>query len=189
MRREKGLRTSLSFGAPPPPQTLVEEFNCTTSQVRNCNTRPRRPRRARREDRRTRSAGKQPLRAGYHITKMDELRWRAKLSRLDLQRNCSALASEDSCWLCENLRGWNDVLGALRLSLIEDKQGNLCLRSPPGKASTFVNKKKALLYRVAAKKTSPHPGTGLLQRGPPVEPSPTLLPCLRQTCIISPSVG
>lgn len=74
---------------------------------------------------------------------MDELRWKASLSRIDLQRDCSALASEDSCWLCEHLRDWNDVLGALRLNLHEEKQGSLCLRSPPGRPSILVDQKTA----------------------------------------------
>lgn len=50
-----------------------------------------------------------------------------ELARLDLKRNCSQSASEDSCWLCDDLEKWNTVLNPLNLHLTEWKLGKLQL--------------------------------------------------------------
>ncbi|KAH6921709.1 hypothetical protein HPB50_004224 [Hyalomma asiaticum] len=52
---------------------------------------------------------------------------REKLARLDLARECSHLASEDSCWLCDDLENWNAVLNPLHLHLSERTLGKLQL--------------------------------------------------------------
>lgn len=53
--------------------------------------------------------------------------WILKLSRLDMDRECTARGSEDCCWLCDNLEEWNNVLNPLRLDLVEQQPGRLCL--------------------------------------------------------------
>lgn len=54
-------------------------------------------------------------------------RWRERLSAVDLERQCSASTSEDSCWLCDEIDDWNTVLRPLKLSLVEQQPGVLQL--------------------------------------------------------------
>ncbi|XP_075525679.1 uncharacterized protein LOC142557604 isoform X1 [Dermacentor variabilis] len=63
----------------------------------------------------------------------DEQSWHEALSRLDLERECSAYpATEKICWLCDELAKWNGVLAPLRLQIVEHIPGYLCLRTRPG---------------------------------------------------------
>lgn len=55
--------------------------------------------------------------------------WSDSLSRLDLDRECTAGSSEDSCWLCDHLDDWNSVLSAVQFRLVEGQPGKLCLRT------------------------------------------------------------
>lgn len=63
----------------------------------------------------------------FHASKMNMEHWREKLSALDLVRKCLVPASEDSCWLCDDLVAWNAVLHPLQLHLAEKTLGVLCL--------------------------------------------------------------
>ncbi|KAH7975099.1 hypothetical protein HPB49_023544 [Dermacentor silvarum] len=63
----------------------------------------------------------------------DEQSWYEALWRLDFERECSAYpATEGICWLCDELAKWNVVLAPLRLQIVEDIPGYLCLRTRPG---------------------------------------------------------
>lgn len=55
--------------------------------------------------------------------------WSDRLSRLDVDRECTAGSSEDSCWLCDHLDDWNSVLRAVQFRLVEEQPGKLCLRT------------------------------------------------------------
>ncbi|XP_077497142.1 NACHT, LRR and PYD domains-containing protein 14-like [Amblyomma americanum] len=65
-----------------------------------------------------------------HVGKssMDEERWQEMLTKLDLERECSA-SSEGTCWLCDELENWNSVLNAVQLDLNEWQVGKLKLRT------------------------------------------------------------
>lgn len=67
----------------------------------------------------------------------DELWWKEKLSCLDLERSCSQLTSEDSCWLCDDLENWNAVLNPLRLNLSEWQLGKLQFCTQVGIAEIY----------------------------------------------------
>ncbi|KAL3227526.1 hypothetical protein MRX96_004223 [Rhipicephalus microplus] len=60
----------------------------------------------------------------------DKRSWHEALSRLDFKRDCSAgVATADICWLCDKLAVWNAVLAPLRLQVVEEIPGLLCLRT------------------------------------------------------------
>lgn len=61
--------------------------------------------------------------------------WKEKLAALDLVRACTAPTSEDSCWLCDDLKAWNSVLHPLQLHLSNDWHGVLCLSTQDYRAA------------------------------------------------------
>ncbi|KAL1460302.1 hypothetical protein MTO96_043373 [Rhipicephalus appendiculatus] len=54
--------------------------------------------------------------------------WKRKL---DLDRPCGAVSSDETCWLCDDCTAWNSVIQALDLELAETKSGTLRLQSVP----------------------------------------------------------
>ncbi|KAH7975291.1 uncharacterized protein LOC125760032 [Rhipicephalus sanguineus] len=63
----------------------------------------------------------------------DQQSWYEALSRLDFERDCSAgPTTVDNCWLCDKLADWNTVLAPLRLQVVEEIPGYLCLRTRQG---------------------------------------------------------
>lgn len=67
--------------------------------------------------------------------------WSGRLSRLDVDRECTAGASvEDRCWLCDHLDDWNSVLSAVQFKLVEQQPGKLCLRTHALKSPDDFNR-------------------------------------------------
>lgn len=60
----------------------------------------------------------------YDVFPTDE--WK---SQLDFDRPCSAMNSEETCWLCGELTPWNRAMHALSFELVETSPGTLLLRA------------------------------------------------------------
>ncbi|KAL1420375.1 hypothetical protein MTO96_024208 [Rhipicephalus appendiculatus] len=81
----------------------------------------------------------------------DEQSWYDALSRLDFERDCSAgPAIVDICWLCDKLADWNTVLAPMRLQVVEEIPGYLCLRTRQGnKRPTIMDSAYSPAYFIA----------------------------------------